>query len=154
MQAIGDRNSLKKFGFRVSGLPLAKRLRSGVRIWPGEEVRLEYARSPKKRETVRQYEGGPWRRTPHCQVFYLTANYLTANPELVLALMYRFTPRRIPIAFARRAHFADKAGERGQRRCVDAGARTLILNNFLDYASSLPSISRSHFPKSSARFES
>ena len=116
----------------VSDTPYQKDYDAVVRIWNGQEVRefaLEYERSLK---SAKQYV--KIRAALEGERRLSSILYLTASPELMLALIYQLTPSSIPIAFATARLFLK--GNLATRVSVDAGGGTLTLNSFLDYASS------------------
>jgi hypothetical protein len=115
----------------VSDAPYQKDYDAVVRIWTAEgerEFGLEYERSlksAKRYAKIRAALEGERRLS--------SILYLTASPDLTLALIYQLTPSSIPIAFATARSFRER--NLATRVSVDASGRTLTLNSFLDYAS-------------------
>ena len=116
----------------VSDAPYQKDYDAVVKIWTGEDERefaLEYERSLK---SAKQY--AKIRAALEGERQLSSVLYLTASPELMLALIYQLTPSSIPIAFATARSFREQKLDTPVS--VDANSGTLTLNSFLDYASS------------------
>jgi len=123
----------------VSDTPYQKDYDAVVRISAGNGVRefaLEYERSLKSAKRYAKIRAALDGERQLSSVVYLTA-----SPELTLALIYQLTPLSIPIAFATARSFRER--QLATAVSVDAGGGTVTLSGFLDYASSLrPAIVR------------
>jgi hypothetical protein len=82
----------------ISSTPLRKDYDAIVRLWSGNELlefALEYERSLK---SAKQY--ARIRTALECERQVGCVLYLTASPDLLLALLYQLTPLAKPVAFA------------------------------------------------------
>lgn len=116
----------------VSDTPYQKDYDAVVRIWNGQDERefaLEYERSLK---SAKQY--AKIRAALEGERRLSSVLYLTASPELMLALIYQLTPLSLPIAFATARSFRET--KLATAVTMDATSGPLTLKNFLDYASS------------------
>lgn len=116
----------------VSDTPYQKDYDAVVRIRSGQQVRefaLEYERSLK---SAKQY--AKIRSALEGERRVSSVLYLTASPELMLALIYQLTPLSLPIAFATARSLRE--GKLATAVTMDATSVPLTLKSFLDYASS------------------
>lgn len=119
----------------VSSAPYQKDYDAVIRIWTGNQVRelaLEYERSLK---AARQY--ARIRAALECERQVDCVLYLTASPDLMLALIYQLTPLTKPVAFATARSFRQHLLATSVMTDATSGLRTL--DNFLAHASPRPS---------------
>jgi hypothetical protein len=117
----------------VSPAPYQKDYDAVVRIMAGGSVRdfaLEYERSLK---SAKQY--AKIREALEGERQVSSVVYLTASPDLLVALIYQLTPVSIPIAFATARSFRED--NLATRVAIDASGRTYPLAKFLEYSSML-----------------
>ena len=115
----------------ISGTPYQKDYDAVVRIVVDDEVRdfaLEYERSLKSAKRYAKIRAALDGERQLSSILYLTA-----SPELSLALIYQLTPLSIPIAFATARSFRERRLATAVN--VDAGRGELTLRSFLEYAS-------------------
>jgi len=111
----------------VSVAPFQKDYDAVVRVRSGNdtfEFALEYERSLKAN---RQY--ARIRAALECERRISSVLYLTASPDLTVALLYQLTPLSKPLAFATARSFREHL--LATRVSVDSGNAMLTLDNFL-----------------------
>jgi hypothetical protein len=114
----------------VSGAPYQKDYDAIVKVWVGNEVRefaLEYERSLK---SARQYEKVRAALEAERQIGCVL--YLTADPDLLLAILYQLTPVSKRIGFLTSRSFREQLLTASVT--TDANRAMVTLREFLQYA--------------------
>lgn len=114
----------------VSGAPYQKDYDAIVKVWIGSEVRefaLEYERSLK---SAKQYEKVRAALEAERQIGCVL--YLTADPDLLLAILYQLTPVSKRLGFATARSFREQL--LATSVTTDANRGMVTLEEFLQYA--------------------